>query len=121
MNTSIFRLSTFETGEYVDFEKVACIVGDGNYSYICLADGQRILVSKCLEQLEQRLPQGKFLRVHKRHMVNLDFVECIFSKQIKLTDGQVYCVARRRWPKIHSYFKKKTATQLSSVSVSAQI
>ena len=88
----LFSLSSFEAGQYVDFQEVVCITGDGNYSYICLNDGRRLLVSKCLEQLEPRLPRQQFLRIHKR---------------IKLTDGKVYTVARRRWPRINSYFKKK--------------
>lgn len=102
----LFSLSAFETGQYVDFEKVICITGDGNYSYICLNDGRRLLVSKCLEQLEPRLPHCQFLRIHKRYLINLHFVESIFPKQIKLTDGKIYAVARRRWPRINSYFKK---------------
>ncbi len=103
----LFSLSSFEAGQYVDFEEVVCITGDGNYSYICLNDGRRLLVSKCLEQLEPRLPRQQFLRIHKRYLINLHFVESIVPKQIKLTDGKTYTVARRRWPRINSYFKKK--------------
>lgn len=104
----LFTLTTFESGQYVDFEKVVCITGDGNYSFIHLVDGQKLLVSKCLEQLELRLPHRQFLRIHKRYLINLRFVESIFPKQIKLTDGQVYAVARRRWPSVHSYFKQNS-------------
>ncbi|AXE17393.1 hypothetical protein DR864_06435 [Runella rosea] len=104
----LFTLTTFESGQYVDFEKVVCITGDGNYSFIHLVDGQKLLVSKCLEQLELRLPPSQFLRIHKRYLINLRFVESIFPKQIKLTDGKVYAVARRRWPSVHSYFKQNS-------------
>ncbi len=107
MTMILFTLTSFEAGQYVDFEKVVCITGDGNYSCIHLTDGQRLLVSKCLEQLEPRLPHRQFLRIHKRYLVNLRFVESIFPKQIKLTDGKVYAVARRRWPSVNSYFKQK--------------
>ncbi len=108
---TLFTLATFESGQYVDFEEVVCISGDGNYSYICLNDGRRLLVSKCLEHLASRLPGQQFIRIHKRYFINLRFVESIFHKQIRLTDGNVYTVARRRWPRINAYFKQKSARQ----------
>lgn len=32
MNPSLFRLSTFETGQFADFREIVCFVADGNYS-----------------------------------------------------------------------------------------
>jgi|JI10StandDraft_1071094.scaffolds.fasta_scaffold260726_3 DNA-binding LytR/AlgR family response regulator len=111
MNPSIFRLSAFEMGQYADFKEIVCLVADGNYSFIYLSDGRSLVVSKCLECLEQHLPQDSFLRIHKSYLINPDFVECIFHKKIKLTNGTVYAVSRRRWRQIHLYFKQKMRTK----------
>lgn len=74
MNLSLFRLST------------------GNYSLIYLKDGRSLLVSKCLERLEQCVPENSVLRIHKSYLINPRFVECVLDKQIKLINGSIYAV-----------------------------
>lgn len=106
MNPSLFRLSTFETGQFAHFEEIICFVADGNYSVIYLSNGRTLLVSKCLERLQQHLPPNFFLRIHKSYLINPSFVECVLEKQIRLTNGNVYSVSRRKWRQTRLHFMK---------------
>ena len=107
MNPSIFRLSTFETGQFADFKEIVCFVADGNYSLIYLNDGRTLVVSKCLECIEQHVPENSFLRIHKSYLINPNYVECVLDKQIKLTNGSIYAVSRRKWRQTRLHFKSK--------------
>ena len=100
MNLSLFRLSTFETGQFVDFEEIVCFVANGNYSLIYLEDGRSLLVPKCLERLGQCVSENSFLRIHKSYLINPRFVECVLDKQIKLINGSIYAVSRRKWRQV---------------------
>ena len=41
-----------------------------NYSMLYLQDGASLMVLVSLKQLEEQLPQGAFLRIHKNYLVN---------------------------------------------------
>ncbi|MFN8348858.1 MAG: LytTR family DNA-binding domain-containing protein [Spirosomataceae bacterium] len=110
MNPSLFRLSTFETGQFADFREIVCFVADGNYSLIYLNNGRILVVSKCLECLEQHVPENSFLRIHKSYLINPRFVACLLAdKQLKLTNGAVYPISRRKWRQTRLHFKSKTS------------
>ena len=65
------------------------------------AKAQRYLVHLRLTELEQRLDPATFLRVHRSHIVNLDFVEAMIPTQdarleIVLRDGTRLMASRSR-------------------------
>jgi two-component system LytT family response regulator len=54
---------------------IQCIVGAGDYSEIWVAHQGPALNPRPLRDWERRLPPGRFLRVHRSTIVNLDWVE----------------------------------------------
>jgi two-component system LytT family response regulator len=70
--------------------------------YVMLhANGRRHLVSLGIAELERRLPQPPFLRVHRSHIVNLDHVERIVQAEsarleVRLMTGAIIPVSRAR-------------------------
>ncbi len=48
---------------------------DSNYTNIFLKDGRKILVSKTLKSMAEKLKGLNFQRVHRAHLVNLDELE----------------------------------------------
>lgn len=114
MNSSCFRMASFGAGQYADFKEIVCLVADGNYSCIYLSSGRQIMVSKCLECLEQYLPQNSFLRIHKSYLINTDFVDYVLipHKQIKLINGEVYAISRRKWRQTYLYFKQRSQIKI---------
>lgn len=57
--------------EYVHFSDILYLKADKNYTNIYLEGGKTMLVSKSLGQLEQKLPDSHFLRIHQSIVVNL--------------------------------------------------
>ena len=48
---------------------------DGNYSTIFLADGQKILLTKKLKEVNSILPENCFFRIHNSYIINLNKIK----------------------------------------------
>jgi len=57
-------------------DEITEIHGSGDYSEV-LAAGETYLLQVTLAELESRLDPSRFLRVHRSHIVNLDYVSSI--------------------------------------------
>lgn len=57
----------------------------GNYTRFMLSDGKKFLISKSINTYEHLLSDLGFFRIHRQHLVNMDFV----SKYIKGRGGQI--------------------------------
>lgn len=66
---------------------------DGNYSTIYLADGQKILLTKKLKEVNELLPKNSFFRIHNSYIVNLNKV-----KEFLKTDGYVILETNHKIP-----------------------
>lgn len=55
---------------YRKLSHIVCIKAEGNYCHVCLLDGEIILVTKILKDIEDELPPDMFLRPHKSYLVN---------------------------------------------------
>jgi len=70
---------------------------DRNYTVFHLTGQRRFISSKTLGEYEEILNGQGFLRVHKSHLVNLDFIDNFLGKDyIRLHDKTEIEVARRR-------------------------
>ena len=70
---------------------------DRNYTVFHLSGQRRFISSKTLGEYEEILGTQGFLRVHKSHLVNLDFIDNFLGKDyIRLLDKTEIEVARRR-------------------------
>jgi two-component system LytT family response regulator len=71
--------------------------GDSNYTHLHLSDKSKITASKTLKDFEDMLPEKAFLRVHKSHLVNIDYVHSLTGDgHVVLHDNVRLEVARRR-------------------------
>jgi two-component system LytT family response regulator len=66
---------------------------DGNYSTIYLKDGQKILLTKKLKEVDELLPNNDFFRIHNSFIVNLNKV-----KEFLKTDGYVILETNQKIP-----------------------
>ncbi len=70
---------------------------DRNYTVFHLTDGRRLISSKTLKDYEDLLSEHGFLRVHKSHLLNLDYVEKYLGREtLRLKNGLEIEVSRRR-------------------------
>lgn len=84
---------------FVEIREVVRCESDNTYTTFFLKDKRKILVSKTLKDVEAMLENYSFFRVHNSHLINLkEVVEYLKGEggQVKLSDGSVVDVSRRR-------------------------
>ncbi len=60
---------------FVDYQDIVYCKSDGNYAYVNTCDGETIMVSKCLKNLQESIKDRFFVRVHASFLVNLRYLE----------------------------------------------
>lgn len=80
-------LPTLEGFEVVKMEEILRLRGNGNFTDLYLTDGRKKMVCRFLKHFSEILPMP-FLRVHKSHIINVNFVKA-YNKGgiIILSDG----------------------------------
>lgn len=69
----------------IELEKIIAVVAEGSYVFFNLDDGSRHLAAHSLSYYEELLPDQKFYRIHKSHIVN-------FTKVKSVEPGRTGCV-----------------------------
>jgi two-component system, LytTR family, response regulator len=64
------------------------------YSVIVTYIGKRIVVSKALKELQERLPSDQFLRTHKSYLVNINYIR----KYIRASESLIILKSGTRIP-----------------------
>ncbi len=82
----------------VRVDRIDCIDAAGNYVEIH-SNGQTYLLRATMKQVEDMLPSGQFLRVHRSHIVNLDAIDRIRTRAagngtVHLRCGRVLSISR---------------------------
>lgn len=75
----------------VNIDDLVCIKADGAYSVLITQEGDKIIISQSLKQLEEQLQgHSKFMRCHRSYIINIEFVrEASKSKgKIMLSNGE---------------------------------
>lgn len=65
-------LPTFEGFELVSIDNILHCESDSNYTHILLRNGNKLLISRTLKEIEELLEGYPFLRIHNSHVVNLN-------------------------------------------------
>lgn len=75
--TMPFKLALSSTTEthYVAVTEIVHITGENNYSTFYLNCGKEIVVSRTLKEFEDLLVPHHFLRIHKSHIINLNYIQ----------------------------------------------
>lgn len=92
--------------EMVNPEQITHCNASGDYVELVFRDGQTILHSGSMNELEAQLPTS-FLRVHRSHLVNLNHIKSLKRKasgigQLQLTTDETIPVSRRIMPKVRT-------------------
>lgn len=80
----------------IDMEDIVRFEADGNYSIINLLNGKKISSTKSLADYEKSVPEGLFMRIHKKNLINRSYVNTFNTKEglIIMVDGSVLEVSR---------------------------
>lgn len=96
---SKIALPTLEGLRFVQYKDIVYCQADSNYTYVVLNSDKKILISKSLKFLEQKLPAEFFCRVHQSFLVNLNHIDRYVrgkSGHLVLDNGRTIPVARRK-------------------------
>ncbi len=85
---------------FVNIKDVIRLEAEDNYTHIFLSTGERITASKTIKSYEDLLAPFNFFRVHKRHVINLNFMRKFVRTDgyIVMEDAMKIEVSRRRRP-----------------------
>jgi two-component system LytT family response regulator len=92
----------FQSGRqiwFIETEKITFIEAC-NYYALIHADGKTIVVRESLDEIEARLSNHSFLRVHRSIILNLNIFQCMERKDngliVRTTIGRDFKVSRHR-------------------------
>lgn len=83
---------------------------DNSYTTVYKSTGEAIVCTKSIQEFEKILDENSFIRIHRSHIVNLNFVQGFnrkYNQVVILSNGDKVPVARRKLKLFHdrlSYF-----------------
>lgn len=89
-------IPTLEGYEFVETNRIIRLEANSNYTILYLTENKKILVSKTMADIEQKLPSSNFFRTHKSHVIQLAFVHKYLkgkTPSVQLIDGSIVPVS----------------------------
>ncbi|NKI26710.1 response regulator transcription factor [Arenibacter sp. 6A1] len=78
---------------FLQSDEILFAESDGNYSTLFLTDGQKIVLTKKLKEVNEILPKSIFFRVHNSFIINLHKIKEFFK-----TDGYLVLESNHKIP-----------------------
>ncbi len=101
-------LHTHQGLKLVTPQEIIRCEASNNYTIFYLTNNTSITTSKTIKEYEEILAEYNFVRVHKSHLVNLNFVEQLTNKhQLLLSNKTLVDVSRRRKSELMEVLKKR--------------
>lgn len=73
------------------------VEASSNYSRIyCCDERYPITVARILSWFQQNLPPEHFIRTHRTHLVNRQYIDKKMGNQVLLQNGESICISKRR-------------------------
>ncbi|MCX6280329.1 MAG: LytTR family DNA-binding domain-containing protein [Bacteroidetes bacterium] len=95
-------------------DEIIRLEADGCYTTVIMKGGKNTVVSRTLKDFEDTLPKEKFFRIHKSHLINLQFIKdysSLSGNLVTMNDGSRVEISRRKAPE----FIQRIKTVLKSV------
>ena len=96
---NLIKIPSLNNNVVVSISEIIRIEAVGNYSRVYFADGTKMVVSKVLQWFEKLLPASMFVRVHRSHLINMQFLKSIKgidTKILLMVSGDYIVVSRRK-------------------------
>ncbi|MEW6507717.1 MAG: LytTR family DNA-binding domain-containing protein [Bacteroidota bacterium] len=95
-------------------DDIVRLEAEGCYTKIVFKDGRNKIASRTLKEFEISVQKEKFFRIHKSHLINLNYIKSYSSAGgyfVTMIDGSRIVISRRRAPE----FTRKIKTALKAV------
>ncbi len=86
---------------FLNLKDILRFEAEDNYTHVFLTNGERITSSKTIKAYEEMLQNSNFYRVHKRHVINLNYMRKFIKGDggyLIMADNKKIEVSRRRRP-----------------------
>ena len=94
---------------FVETEKIVYCESDSNYTIFFLSDGQKVIVSKTLKDVEEILDGSDFFRVHASYLINMKNVSKFTRGDggyVVMSNNQHITVSRKKKDEFFEMFSK---------------
>lgn len=83
---------------FLNADDILFVESDGNYSTIVTKDGQKILITKKLKEVNDILPEHYFFRIHNSYIINLNKIKEFIKNEgyVVMESNHKIPVARQR-------------------------
>lgn len=95
-------LSTTDKIHLIDVDDIIRCESDNYYTKIFFKDGNSLLVSKTLKEIDQKLEEYDFVRTHKSHLVNIRYIKNFIKDEmmVVMADDTKVPVSKRKKERI---------------------
>lgn len=103
-------LPTTSGFDVVPVKEIIRLSGSGNYTDIFLTEGRKKVVSKVLRHFQELLEDQGFMRVHKSHLINMEFITGYQRGRggsVTMSDGSEIEVSPNKKQELLGYFKSE--------------
>lgn len=108
--TSKIVLNTTEAYKFVEIKKIIRLESDRNYTKFFIEGERPILVAKTMGEFEDILVKFEFKRVHKSHLVNMNFIKAFDyagGGNLVFTNDDKIPVSKRKKSEVVSYIQNQ--------------
>ncbi len=83
---------------FVDADTIVFVESEGNYSTIVMDDGQKLVITKKLKEVNTILPEHYFFRIHNSYIINLNKIKEFIKNEgyVVMETNHKIPVARQR-------------------------
>ncbi len=92
-------ISGLDGVHFVRLSEIIRLEAEDNYTHFWLNSGERITASKTIKAFEDTLLRLNFVRVHKKHIVNMNYMKTYIKGEggyLILETGETIEVSRRK-------------------------
>lgn len=80
----------------INIQEVAYLQADRVYCQICMRDGRtHYTLSRPLGEVEKSLPEGEFVRISRSYVINLQMVQMIMGRIVRLDNGEEFTMGEQ--------------------------
>lgn len=107
------KIVVFDEGQdykIKELEEVVYLESDGRNTRTYCSEGKDFLIRKCLSEVEEKLPEENFFKIHKSLIINVDYLIGInvnSHKTVLLQNGIQLNIAHRKYKDFMEFLKKR--------------
>lgn len=104
------KISTYNGFSLIEIKDIVRLESNSNYTYVYLSDGNMHVVSKTMKEFEPYLDKSTFLRIHRSHIININFIKGYNSKEggyAVLKDESMIEISRSKHKEFMDFISQK--------------